>query len=509
MIKFIPDNYNFEVDLTFLGLTFNEQNQILSKESSSAYSFPFTMSADFWNKVTNLHTTAADRITIFPGKLNFDGTIVTATLKIETKKGKDVNGIILAGVEKLPSFDLNLSQLELEDFPVANLKAHALTVISQDWPDVNYNFPMVHTDNYDPTSEEFFEFEKTFNKFVDGTFVENDINEEEVDSIKNIMQPFPYVLYILTKGFEASGKTLQGDVLTDIDLKTALLIKDGKYYESLSKAEIDLTIKNGENEGVSYIKSTKEHVTFLKEYVVTKKGDYILFGQIVNLIYKAAVFGINLTDIDIEISKISGGITTSVYSYNLTGTDAVVDMAKVTRIRNIDIPVSLEVGDVIRIQKTEPRRDQLPTSITPEYPDAAYLKLVPVRYRYPDGSPILSVLDLNKIDLSLCVPDMKFGDLVEIISMFKNLYMKEDGNIVYMNYVNLSDRSNAVNLIDTEIQEPLQTFKDERSYELMFTDGKSNATYPYDSIYVKKGSLITNDYTPEKNSTPISIDALP
>lgn len=509
MIKFIPTDYDFEVDLTFLELTFNEQNSILSKENSSAYSFPFTMNSDFWDKVTNLHTTAADRVTSFQGLLNLDGEIVTATLKLETKKGNQIPCIILAGVEKLPSFDTNLSDLDLDTFDVPNIKDHALDVINQDWPAVTHNFPMIHTDSYDPTGEEFFEFGQIINKFESGAFVESILNEEGVDEIRNIMQPFPYLLHVLKKGFEASGKNLQGDVLTDPSIKTALLIRDGKYYNSLSKEEINLTIKNAENEGVEYVKSGIEHVKFQKDFIVEKKGDYILFGQIVNLIWKANLLGVNMTDIDIKIHKISGGISTLLYSWEVNGVDGIIDLKKSTKIRNIDIDVSLEVGDIIRVYKIEPRRDQLPESITPEYPDAAYLKLVPVRYRYPDGSPILSVLDINKIELTKCVPDIKFGDLVDIVSKYWNLYLKEDGDTVYLNYVNLSNRTNAIDMSSTEIAEPLQTFKDERSYELMFTDGKSNTNYLYDSMYFKKELTSTNNYTPEKTSTPISIDALP
>jgi hypothetical protein len=38
-------------------------------------------------------------------------------------------------------------------------------------------------------------------------------------------------------------------------------------------------------------------------------------------------------------------------------------------------------------------------SITPDYPEAISLKLIPIRFRNQDGSPIISTLNLNEIDL--------------------------------------------------------------------------------------------------------------
>jgi hypothetical protein len=59
--------------------------------------------------------------------------------------------------------------------------------------------------------------------------------------------------------------------------------------------------------------------------------------------------------------------------------------------------VTFQAGDIIKIIKIEPR-DYTP-SITPDYPEAISLKLIPIRFRNQDGSPIISTLNLNEIDL--------------------------------------------------------------------------------------------------------------
>jgi hypothetical protein len=62
----------------------------------------------------------------------------------------------------------------------------------------------------------------------------------------------------------------------------------------------------------------------------------------------------------------------------------------------IDVSVTFEAGDIIKIIKLN-QRDYTP-SITPDYPEAISLKLIPIRFRNQDGSPI-STLNLNEIDL--------------------------------------------------------------------------------------------------------------
>jgi hypothetical protein len=57
---------------------------------------------------------------------------------------------------------------------------------------------------------------------------------------------------------------------------------------------------------------------------------------------------------------------------------------------------------------------------SPDYPEAISLKLIPIRFRNQDGSPIISTLNLNEIDLKKVVPDMTFRDLIMIIKNWKN-----------------------------------------------------------------------------------------
>jgi hypothetical protein len=514
MLIFIPNDYNWKLDLSFLNVTFNDTNSMFTKENVSEYSYPFSLSIEKWVKLTNLHYNAADRITQFIGKLNMDGTIVNSTLKINTKKGNFIDFVVFSTDENFPSFSKKLNQLNLLNFAVPDIKATAEAAIILDYPDTDYNFPMVHTDKYDAASEEFNGFEQILNKYVGGAFVENVLElDSNIDLVKNILQPFPYLMYVLKKGFAEDGMILQGDVLNDIDLNRALICTDKNYYNATSNEKIPIHVPVEDWNSIEYIKSNQEHVKFLKEQVIVSKGDYILFGDVncVVLQNRLIFLTVQLNDISLKIYKVIGGVSTEIYSYVSTGTDANIspDFGTISTFnRHVDINLSLDPGDIIRIVKIEPRRDQT-ISITPEYPDAIYLDLIPIRYRNPDGSPILQLLWLNKIDLNIVVPDMTFGQLVEEICKWKNLRLVPGTNTVRMDYINLDDRSTAVDLTDTEIEEPLETYHDERSYELLFNDGKSNEKYPYDSIFVDSSGVKTTIYKTNKNTTQIPIDALP
>jgi hypothetical protein len=51
----------------------------------------------------------------------------------------------------------------------------AVSVLSKSYPETNYNFQMIHTDRYDPTSSEWMDFGQIINKYTVGAFVTNEL----------------------------------------------------------------------------------------------------------------------------------------------------------------------------------------------------------------------------------------------------------------------------------------------------------------------------------------------
>ncbi|MEN9907126.1 MAG: hypothetical protein RLZZ540_267 [Bacteroidota bacterium] len=519
MLTFIHDN--FKLDITHFKVTLTEINQWFKDDFSTESSLPFDIILDEeMVKHTNFstHYNANLNQTIYEGYLDKDGILVSAVLKFQEIKGKIISAVLNLGQDNFPSFDKKLSELPLEQKTVSSLVDNANSVLRKGYPDTNYNFGMVHTDKYDATTDDWRGFEGTINKHDGLTFIENQLDlGTNIDLIKNIIQPLPHLMHVVKSGIEAAGYTLEGDIMTDPDLNKALIFRDGNYYNRLSEEELPISYKNNEYDALAYQHNSFQYVTFSKLVTIEKKGDYILLGSLHTLVYSARknpAWSHNryqCSKYSIKIEKISGGITTVLATTDssiFVGSGTTNLWAEVNDF-SYDIPVSFEVGDILKITKTEPKRDYFP-SITPDYPEAISLKLIPIRYRNPDGSPILSVQNLKEIDLTRCVPDMTFRELITIIKNWKNYSFDSVGNVIQMNRVAKQlSRSDAVDLSEFDIDEPLRIIHEDRVFELTFTDGKSNEKYKYDSMLISKSGTVVNNYTVKDSDSSIKIDALP
>jgi hypothetical protein len=508
---------SFQLDLTYLNVTFTEVNQWFKDDFSTEQSFPFDLYLDSElakNSGFQDHYNANKNQTIFNGLLGRDGDIVDAVLTFQGRKGKVISAIIKAGLDNFPSFDKKLSELNLEKKNVSDIITDANSVITQGYPAVNYNFRMIHTAKYDPTTPEWNGFQKIINNYAGGQFLTNILVETDIDEIRNIMQPLPYLLHVVKTGIEDGGYTLAGDILQDPDLNKALIFRDGEYFSKTTKEEISLLYLNSQWDTLDGQDNGYQYVKFTKEIVIAKKGDYQLSGDIDSINYSWHPLLDNnrksRSFIHIAITKVSQGIESDVFRYDKGSDgdgDRQIDAAIITN--SVDASVSFEVGDVLRIIKIEPRRDSNPSE-SPDSPEAINLNLTVIRYRNPDGSPILTVLNLKEIDLTRVVPDMTFRELITIIKNLKNYEFVPDGKIIYMNLIeNKLDRSTAKNIEDFDVEEPEINYHDDREYELSYTDGKSNETYKYDSVLVTKDGFVINDYSVKSITNQIRIDALP
>ncbi|MBC7847274.1 MAG: hypothetical protein H7Y10_12355 [Flavobacterium sp.] len=515
MLVFIHDN--FKLDLTYLNVTFTEQNPWMKDDFSTEFSIPFDLYLDTeLSKKSGFeaHFNANQNKTIFDGFLDKDGELSKALLKFIGIKGKKITAVINAGIDSFPSFEKKLSELLLETKVVDDIVVDAQDVITKTYPDTNYNFQMVHVDKYDPTTPDFNGFEKIINNYDDGAFLTNELTVDNVDLIRNIMQPIPYLMHILKTGVSDSGKTLAGDILTDYELNRTLVFRDGQYFKQTVKEEIPAVYQVNEWTALAYQNNGYQYVNFTKEIEILKKGDYTLFGDIESVLYTWHPLVDNnrkrRSSVVISVQKVHLGVAAEIWGLNLGRQgDGTRQLSKSVVTYSLDVPVSFEVGDILRIIKTEPQRDQVPSE-TPDNPEAISLRLIPNRYRNPDGTPILNIINRNEINLTNVVPDMTFGQLITIIKNLKNYDFIPDGDLVYMNKIQKKlNRALAKNLTDSEIEEPEWEFHEDREFELAFVDGKTNETYKYDSILITGTGTTVNNYKAKTTVNTINIDALP
>lgn len=511
MLVFI--HANFKLDLTYLNVNFSESNPWFKDEFSTEISFPFDLYLDSElskNSGFEAHYNATTNDTIFYGYLDRDGQLIDAVLEFQGRKGKTISAVITAGLDNFPSFDKKLSDLLLEVKPVTDIIEDATAVMKLGYPDTNYNYPMIHTDKYDPTTADWNGFGKIINQYKNGAFVENElVPETNLDKINNIIQPLPYLVYVVKKAIEFAGYTLAGDILNDSDFNRALMWRDADYYKRSDREETPFIFKNEEWTSSAFTKSNFEHVLFDKEITIDKKGDYIVFGSLYNLRYRytdAFNTAHNGSDVSIIIYKNN----TVIYQSGISGNNKPnQNFYQLNYTIDIDLPVELNVGDKIRIKKIEPRRDATPSQ-TPDYPEAISLKVVPIRFRNPDGSPIISVLNLNEIDLNKVVPDMSVRDVITALKNCKNYDFTSDDKVIYMNRIESKlDRTTAVDMSKNDVEEPELLYHEDREFELSFTDGASIATYKYDTAIVNRKGITVNGIAASEETSQIKIDLLP
>lgn len=521
MLEFI--HQDFKLDLTYLKPTYNEENIWFKTDIESDYSFPFEIPYLEWVKISNINEyNSVDKRGVFFGMLNQDGVVQDARLTVNEIQGKKITATLMVGFEGLTSFDVKLSELGLAKFPVENLKNHALDCITKSYPDVDYNFGLVHTAKYDAKSDEFYGFEGAINNYRSGFFIDNILEPDtNLDMIRNIMQPLPYLLYLLKKGFEYDGKILAGDVLNIPELQRGLVFCDNSYFDAASKESLLFQVGVRDFKELDKVVNLTHNVSanvykYTHEVTITKRGDYLLFGQIYLVWhYYASLTGFfYLTPVNCVVKRIRYGQETILKSYFRKSPieGAYFDSYKTTSTEFLlDDEYTFEVGDRIVFEKLEVDRIAGINDTIDSNPYVCDFKLIPIRYLEQNGTPILSVKDKNEIDLSLCVPDMTFKTLVEQVMKLKKLDLSIENNMVYMNRVvdKISARQNAIDLSKTEIEDPLLSITSGKSYELKFTDAESNDTYKYDSIYVDKSGIKTNIYNASKDTTPITLDVLP
>lgn len=214
--RFLHDK--FELDITDLELNWQEENTWFKEDFFLSSTFPFEMDyAKIPFFMQYKHDNLANSEIWFQGKLEKDGRIEDAILEIE-EAGEKLRLTIRYGTEALPNWTKKLTELDLQVVLPngGNMRAHANTIVNKTWPEVNYNFPAVHSSYYE-NMPMFEDFEGVINKRVNGEFLHN-IPDGHHTKNRNIVYPFPYHLYVLKSAAEDAGYTLHGDVLSDPDL---------------------------------------------------------------------------------------------------------------------------------------------------------------------------------------------------------------------------------------------------------------------------------------------------
>lgn len=487
----------FELDLSPFKVSDTEENNWFSDSFFTKYSFPFeidlTDDLDIALEFISQYNTNPQ--TYFELKYVHNNQIEDAILEVESLLEK-LSLTLRFGFEQLPSFDKTLSELSLEKFVLpaeTTIFEHAQTIISKTWPEVNYNFPQIHVDKYDPTDALWNGFGSIINNRVSGVFLENTVDTvEDITYNRNVMQPLPYWIHILQRGMLDGGYTLAGGILNDERLKRACLFGDVDYFSKPTTQE-PITIMQMSEDAVDVNYDNSNHSKAQKYYyhtTLTTPGKYNISGSVRAMRRSnfSAYFFI----------KYRNRILFSVYASDTS-------MFHGSTLRSYDVDVSFET--LVDMNVNDITIENYQAFTTEE--SIIDLTISLVRVNDTSGVAIPTIINENKVDLTKAVPNITFLDFVKVVKNWFNYDLTIIGKQAIMNPIQYQiNYSDALDLQFTEIKKPLRKFTQGISFLLKFAD-IDNKDFVFLPVFHELDSVVNSNYVVDDKTTTIEINALP
>lgn len=482
----------FELDLSSFELSDNEENNWFSDSFFTKYSFPFEIDLDndidvATGFISQLNSSMTQ--TYFEVKYVHNNTIEDAVFEIEAYE-KKLSCIVRYGFEQLPSFEKKLSELSLDKFDLPSgttIYDHAQQVIIKTWPEVNYNFPQIHVDKYNPDDDLWSGFQKILNNRVGGVFLKNDVNlAEDITNNRNVMQPLPYWIHILQRGMIDAGYTLSGQILTDVRLKKACLYGDIDYFKKPTMQE-PIDVLQMSEDAVSTINARSKYYFHTE---LSTPGKYNISGSIKAMRwsnFNAYCF-----------IKYRGKMIWSVYA---SGTD----MWHGSELRTYDVDIDFETIVDLNTNDITIENYQPATRETQIFD----LTISVVRLNDSSGIAIPTVINEDKIDLTRAVPNKTFVEFVKDVKNWFNYDLTIVNKLAVMNPVEKEiNTASALDFQFTEIKNPMVKYNSGISFLLKFQDIESTE-FKYLPVFHNRDSIVNTNYVITDKTTTIEIGALP
>jgi hypothetical protein len=494
MRKFITSN--FELDLSLFGISDVENNSSFQESFSSKITYPFdiylTDDLDIASGFISQYNTTFE--TLFDGWYHHHDKIEKAKLEIIEITGLKLSCTLEFGLEQFPSWDKKLSELKLEKFNLPNgvsLYEYANNMVGQTYPQTNFVFPQIHTDKYSQDDNLFASFQQILNNRVNGVFLENTWNsEEEVYDNRNIIVPLPNWLYLLKQGVIDEGYQLAGDILNESKLLNRYVLNPGDYFTNLIYDSYDLTLMDEE-----YYNSVQHFDLFMGSW---NKSIVITINRKIKFYINGNGHIAPMSDSPSNFYLLIDGAV--IYEDILPSYP--IPQSVTHEFTFDDYILILEPG-THTITATSNQR------ITNDPRIICDLSIMPFQFYDLNDDIIPTVWNEPKIDLTKAVPDMTYGNLVDITKKWLNYNFFVKDNFVYMNKVTDGiDIPNAISLQDYEIPEPSRRPQKGYSFLHKFSDIDSTK-FIYKPIFINASGFVDTGYQTNDKTTTIEIPALP
>lgn len=499
--KFIT-NEGVEIPLHETQFTFVEENPRFKDSFWTNYTLPidYYYNRDFlsqFGQYSSLHNKNLKRY--HEGIHIFEGKSRKAKLEIVEFKKDFVKFQIDSGFENLPNFDTKLEDLPLLDKKVADIYAHANEIVPKKYPETDYNFPKLYTDEFNLEDDAYKYFDSFINhrtnleNKAEKEFPRNRIEKETEVYNKNIIHPMPYLLYVLKEGFKDAGFRLEGEILEDEHLKQRLIYSGRHYHNTGDQKEHKVTVYSQEYENTNLNRGT-----WSKRIRIPAPGKYRLH---------LALFLIQGNDTQGEMrvsSRNIKAINNLQFSFteNSYRKEFVFSITEDEAEAGAEIIIDYSGGMLVNVYDTQGKNIGV-----------AQLNVLPIRQHSTNGNPIPYIFNENRVNLKKAVPEMSFGELVTAIKNLRNYDLEFDGNRAIMNTIkvrkeNGKSQEGILDFREFEVENPTRMFNDKVSFNITFPDVEG---VELSNIYIdEKGYHLNHKSVPE-GSTEISINvfALP
>lgn len=459
-------NSDIYLDLSNYGLQFSETNSWFTDELFSITSLPIDIAIDdhleFYRSYSSLEYPS-----YFEGTFKWNNRLSKARLEIMQATDAILSVIIEFGLDEFPNWEKKLNELPLQMKSVDNIRNHASQIIYQSYPEVNYNFPSVHTDGYDTSTSVWVAFEGTYNKRKDGAFLENsiDIPNNKVYN-RTIMRPMPYLMHILKTGIQDAGFTLNGSILDDKQLQNVVIIPSAKFEIKNRPGSIDWVVGPSD---IEFLPGNNTMGMYISEQQILHHGKFKLKGKV----YKGALIKNSIVQIELN-GKV---IYFSDFKSNVINIE-------------FEFTTTKEQSNYLKF-----------TSFGPKGMVKSEMEIIPIILFDENGNEIIYSTDTNFIDLKNSVPDITFGEFVQFVQKLKNYsFDLLNGHEIHMNsresHVNHND---GIDYQFLEVKDPVRSFKSGDSYHLHYKTIENelaiNEEIFIDQSGIKTTGFTTNDKT--------------
>lgn len=488
--KFVTDN--FEIDLTGIRTNFTEENPRFKDSIWTKYTLPVEINfdRDFLSKVAQYSSfNNANLPKEHSGYHIFEGRVMKGSITFSDFRNKTAKIQIDSGFEELPNFETKLAELPLEEKEVADIYDHANEICVKKYPETNYNFPKLYTDEFDLNSEGWKYFDSFINNRVRPSggsvkiFPRNEIQENTNgwDCInRNILQPLPYLLYVLRVGFADAGFVLTGDILEDSLLKQRTIYSGTNYFTTADQKYQKTYVYENE-----YYDNIGSEARWKKDFTISAPGKYRIIGSVFTNNSGGCYLYIKKNGV--ELIQFGSGTTNTYLDY-----DHVID---------IDISEA-EQNPIFTVEYFGPTFNNQFNSEGVNI-GLAEININPMRQNTTSGDAIPFVFNINKVNLKKSVPDITFGELVNNIKNWRNYDLTFDNGTAIMNRIIIDKSKEPEDFREFEIENPYRSRNDKKSFNLNFPDVEGLAV---DDIYFDENGYSFNKSPLPTNTTEIPIN---